>query len=103
MENKVKKIYDFIKERYNDPYFDDNAYSERIDAYSEIMHYIKENFESDILPPKSCNNCKRKYFCGGKLMCDCCSYDDYKYCCEEIPEDKREIIANTCEYYERKE
>ena len=35
-------------------------------------------------------------------MCDCCSYDDYKYYYEEIPEDKREIIANTCEDYERK-
>jgi len=103
MENKVKKIYDFIKERYNDPYFDDNGYSERINGYSEIMHYIEENFESDILATKSCNNCKRKFFLENKLMCDCCSYDNYKYFYEEIPEDKREIIANTCEDYERKE
>jgi hypothetical protein len=103
MENGVKKIYDFIVKDMNNPLYNDNGYAERWHGQQAILDFIKENFDVETYCPRSCNNCKNKKLYNGKLICYCCSYDDYKYCCEEIPKNKREIIAKTCEDYEREE
>jgi len=39
----VDKIYNFIKKENENPYYDDNAYSERCEGYRQIMKFIKDN------------------------------------------------------------
>lgn len=43
MNLDVAKIYNFIKKERKNPYYDDNAYLERINGYDDILKFIEEN------------------------------------------------------------
>jgi len=43
MNLDVAKIYNFIKKERENPYYDDNAYLERIKGYENVLKFIKEN------------------------------------------------------------
>lgn len=42
-KSDVDKIYNFIKKENENPYYDDNAYSERCEGYRQIMKFIEDN------------------------------------------------------------
>ena len=42
-KHDVDKIYNFIKKEDENPYYDDNAYSERCAGYRQIMKFIEDN------------------------------------------------------------
>ena len=41
--SSVDKIYNFIKKENENPYYNDNAYSERCKAYRQILKFIEDN------------------------------------------------------------
>ena len=43
MKQSVADIYNYIKKELDNPYYDDNAYSERINGYRNVLNFIKEN------------------------------------------------------------
>lgn len=43
MKQSVADIYNYIKSELDNPYYDDNAYLERINGYRNVLNFIKEN------------------------------------------------------------
>ena len=43
IKQSVADIYNYIKKELDNPYYDDNAYSERIEGYRNVLNFIKEN------------------------------------------------------------
>ena len=43
IKQNVADIYNYIKKELDNPYYDDNAYLERIKGYENVLKFIKEN------------------------------------------------------------
>ena len=43
IKQSVVDIYNYIKKELDNPYYNDNAYLERINGYKNILNFIKEN------------------------------------------------------------
>lgn len=43
MKQSIADIYNYIKKELDNPYYDDNAYLERINGYRNVLNFIKEN------------------------------------------------------------
>ena len=43
IKQSVADIYNYIKKELDNPYYDDNAYIERITGYKNVLNFIKEN------------------------------------------------------------
>jgi len=43
IKQSVADIYNYIEKELDNPYYDDNAYTERINGYKNILNFIKEN------------------------------------------------------------
>lgn len=43
IEQSVADIYNYIEKELDNPYYDDNAYLERIKGYENVLKFIKEN------------------------------------------------------------
>ena len=43
IKQSVADIYNYIKKELDNPYYDDNAYLERIKGYENVLKFIKEN------------------------------------------------------------
>ncbi len=43
IKQSVADIYNYIEKELDNPYYNDNAYTERINGYKNILNFIKEN------------------------------------------------------------
>ena len=43
IKQNVADIYNYIKKELDNPYYNDNAYLERIEGYKNVLNFIKEN------------------------------------------------------------
>ena len=43
IKQSVADIYNYIKKELDNPYYDDNAYLERINGYRNVLKFIEEN------------------------------------------------------------